>query len=715
VAPGWERIRGRITPQDLLLPEGKLIRTTRGGTSALKQLLLDLKKYSFSGYVRTVRESSAGRAEGIVLLRGGNPEASLHQLGDSHERGREALKRVWQDSYDAATTIELHARVDMEGLVREHADAVLERPAKVMKRSKVPQPVAHQEIVAKIRAWRAKGFEVESVESLLEGDPALLTAAYLALREAIRKAEAVEATLESLDATGFEARAAALRLRLRDPLGHPDIDAEVESLRDAVEGHKRIEARHEMEQARERDSKERTKRVLELVIKQHQALKPESKAPTQEDLARVLAAPEPTRDPTTGLIQPLTFESFIVGESNRFAFGAAVAAAKPPHSGHNPLVVVSGPGLGKTHLLHAIGNRMEAHRKDAKILYKTAAEFLADVAAAKRSGQLGSFPERFADIDCLLLDDLQGMSREAEGQEELVQIFSSILARTRQVVVASDRPPKAIMHLDDRIVSRLEGGLVATIQPPDHETRVAILRLLAQQSNRRVDADVLNLIADLVEDNVRELGGAFNRVLAFSALMDRPITRDLAREVLREAGDAQPMEEKPTPRETAVPRTVELRPGRSYLIEEERPEEAFHLLTKALRDETSGIVITRTNPKRVREKFNLRAEKVLWLTDRESQSEETMAPTLERIVYEIEDFMTKRPRGAILLDGVEYLVSNNSFDAVLKFVRRLVDTVSEGHYIFLISLGPSTLKEQELKMLEREMEVVPVSNGPGSD
>ncbi len=662
-----------------------------------------------------MRESGGGRAEGIVLLRGGNPEASLHQLGDAHERGREALKRVWQDSYDATTTIELHARVDMDGLVREHADAILERPAKVVKRSKVPQPVGHEEIVAKVRAWRAKGYEVETVEGHLEGDPGVLTASYLALREAIRKAEAVEDTLESLDATGFEARAAALRLRLRDPLQHPDIDTEVESLRDAIESHKRVEARREMEQARERDSKERTKRVLELVIKQHRALKPEAEAPTQEELARVLAAPEPTRDEGTGLIHQLTFESFIVGESNRFAFGAAVAAAKPPHTGYNPLVIVSGPGLGKTHLLHAIGNRIAGHRKDAKILYKTAEEFLADVATAKRSGGLGSYPERFADLDCFILDDLQALSNETEGQEELVQVFAELLATTRQVVASSDRPPKAIMHLDDGIVSRLEAGLVATIQPPDHETRVAILRLLAQGSNRHVDADVLNLIADLVEDNVRELGGAFNRVVAFSALMDRPITRDLAREVLREAGDAQGKEEKPTPKETAVPSVVELRPGRSYLVEEERPEEAFRLLTKALRGDSAGIVITRMNPKRVREKFNLRAEKVLWLTDRESQSEETMAPALERIVYEIEDFMSKRPRGAILLDGVEYLVSNNSFDAVLKFVRRLVDTVSEGHYMFLISLGPSTLKEQELKMLEREMEVVPAPSASESD
>src|SRR5438094_390278 len=119
-----------------------------------------------------------------------------------------------------------------------------------------------------------------------------------------------------------------------------------------------------------------------------------------------------------------------------------------------------------------------------------------------------------------------------------------------------------------------------------------------------------------------------------------------------------------------------------------------------------GLIITRTNPKRIRETYDLASEKILWLTDREGSTEETIAPALERIVYELEDFMTKQASGAILIDGVEYLVSNNSFDAVLKFVRRLLDAVSESRYALIISIGPATVKEQELRVLEREMEVI---------
>lgn len=697
---------GTFTPQDLLLPEGKLIRTTRGGATALKQLLLDLKKYSFSGYVRTVRTGpGAARSEGIVLLRGGNPEASLHQAGERHERGRNALKKVWQDSYDESTMIELHARVDMDGLVQEYTDAILERPAKVVKRAKVPQVIDRREIERRLGVWKALGFEVGSVEAVLEGDPAILTAAYLNLSEAVKKAQAVEETLAKLDVAGFEARAEALKARLRDPLRNPDIDAEVESLRDAVESARQIEARRQLELVRERDSEERTKKVVELVIKQRQALAPEAPLPSHEEITRVLESPALARDEATHLIPAYTFDAFVVGESNRFAHGAAASVARQPAAGYNPLILVSGPGLGKTHLLHAIGNRIRSAQPDARVLYLSLETFVTQFEDARAKGTLAAFRDTVRSADCLLLDDLEVLSGRAEVQEEVLHTFNHLFHANKQLVLASDRAPKAIANLDERLVSRLESGLVAAIQPPERDTRVAILERRARDAHVDLDRDVLSLIADLVEDNVRELQGAFNRVVAFSSLMNRPITRDLAKEVLRDVMGQAAGEEKPSIPASAA----SLVPGRSYLVEEDRPEEAFKMLGKTQGGGKNALVITRTNPKRIRERFSLEAERILWLTDRESENEETIAPALERIVYEIETFMSGRPRGAIVMDGIEYLVSSNSFDAVLKFVRRLIDTVSEGHYTFLISLGPGTLKEQELKMLEREMEVVRVA------
>ena len=695
-------IRGRPTPEDLLLPEGKLIRTTRGGASALKQLLLDLKKYSFSGYVRTVRTREGRRSEGIILLRAGTPEASLHLRGDEQERGRAALKKVWQDSYDDETTIELHARVDMDNLVAEYADAILERPAKVVKKAKVAQAIDRAEIETRLRAWKERGFNVSSVESTLVGDPVTLTGAYLALLEAVRRAEAVEETLKALDATGFEARATALREKIRDPVHHPDIAAEVESLRDAVESAKRVEARRKLEVARERDSQERTKKVLELVLRQRETLRPESPAPSREEVARVLEGPAPTRDVATNLIEQYTFDAFVVGESNRFAHGAAFAVAKQPGNTYNPLVVTSGPGLGKTHLLHAVGNHLRGHRPEAKVLYLSCETLVAQLDGERGGSAAQSLWERLRGLDCLLLDDLQALSGKHEAQEEILHAFEALVNAGHQIVLACDRPPKAITQLDERLVSRFESGLLANILAPDLETRSLMLRRKAKDTKLAVDEDVISYIANLVEDNVRELYGALNRVVAFSSLMGRPITRDLAKEVLREATPEPAKPEKPAV--PAVPK--QLTPGRSYLVEEDRPDQAYELLGKALEGDKGGLLITRTNPKRVRERVSLDTIRVLWLTDREESKEETIPPALERIVYEIEGFMSKHPQGSVMLDGLEYLVSNNSFDAVLRFVRRLVDTVSEGRHIFLISLGPATVKEQELKMLEREMEVV---------
>jgi chromosomal replication initiator protein len=672
----------------------------------LKQLLLDLKKYSFSGYVRTVRSVGGKRSEGIVLLRNGNPEASLHQREDAQDRGRTALKLVWQDSYDESCVLELHARVDMDGLVREYSDAVLERPAKVVKRAKIPQAVDRADIERQLHIWKDQGYDVSSLESNLNAEPTVLTASLLVMREAVKRAEAAAAVLGGLDLSGFESRAAILREKLRDPIRHTDIDAELENLREAVQKTRRIESKRKLEQSREKDFKERTKRILERVMKQRRDQKPEAPVPSSDDVAKALEeAPAPV-DATTNLATAFTFEGFTVGESNRFAHTAAVAVAKQPAKAYNPLLITSGPGLGKTHLLHAIGNYIASHGKAAKVLYLTSEAFASGLTEARETGALAAFRSRVRGADCLLLDDIQFLSGMPEAHEELFHAFNDLHAAEKQIVLASDRSPKAIPNLDSRLTSRFESGLVAGMERPDLATRVAILERRARDAKVTMDPELLKVIATVVEDNVRELGGALNRVVAFSSMMGRPITEALVREVLEESQAEAAPPRLAVATEPPSPNPDGLVPGRSYLVEEDRPAETFRRLTGYLAGRGGGLVITRTNPKRVREAYDLQADRVLWLTDREGSSEDTIAPTLERIVYEIEAFMSNHPRGAVLLDGIEYLVSNNSFEAVLKFVRRLLDLVSESHYVLLISLSSATLKEQELRVLERELEVI---------
>ena len=183
--------------------------------------------------------------------------------------------------------------------------------------------------------------------------------------------------------------------------------------------------------------------------------------------------------------------------------------------------------------------------------------------------------------------------------------------------------------------------------------------------------------------------------------MGEAVTLEMTREVLRDLTGGEPRRGKAKVEDAERV----LKPGAAYLVKEERPTDCFRLFAKAASSGDGGLLITRSNPKRVREKFDLGVARILWLTDRESTTEDTIPPVLERIIYEIEEFMKKGSRGAVLIDGIEYLVSNNSFDAVLKFLRRLIDHVSETRFTFLLSLSPATMKEQEVKILEREMEV----------
>jgi hypothetical protein len=311
--------------------------------------------------------------------------------------------------------------------------------------------------------------------------------------------------------------------------------------------------------------------------------------------------------------------------------------------------------------------------------------------------RLNEFRAKYRGADVALVDDAHFLSGKGDVQEELFHTFNDLYNANKQIVLTSDRPPKEIPDLEDRLVSRFESGLIADIQTPEYETRLAILKRKVRDAGGQVDEEVLTYLARRVESNIRELGGALNRVIAFSSLMDQPVSLDLAKEVLKD------LAEPPGAGARAAEQAIS--GGHSYLIEEDRPEQAFRLLGVSAREGRS-LLITRSNPRRVQEKHDIRADRILWLTERETGAVETIPPSLERIVYVIEEFMREAGRGAVMLDGIEYLVSSNSFDSVLKFLRRLVDHTSESQVTLLVSVSTKTMKEQEIKNLEREMEVI---------
>ncbi len=229
-----------------------------------------------------------------------------------------------------------------------------------------------------------------------------------------------------------------------------------------------------------------------------------------------------------------TFDSFVIGNSNRFAHAAALAVAEVPAKVYNPFFIYGGVGLGKTHLMHAIGHRITQIHPSIKVLYISSEKFTNDFINAIMSGHPESFRNRYRNIDVLLIDDIQFLAKKEQTQEEFFHTFNALHEANKQIIISSDRPPKDIPTLEDRLRSRFEWGLTTDIQSPDLETRIAILRKKALLENITMPNDVIVYISSRIDNNIRELEGAFNRVNAFAFLNRRPITIDSAVEALKD-------------------------------------------------------------------------------------------------------------------------------------------------------------------------------------
>jgi chromosomal replication initiator protein len=228
------------------------------------------------------------------------------------------------------------------------------------------------------------------------------------------------------------------------------------------------------------------------------------------------------------------FDSFVVGNSNQFAHAAALAVAERPSQSYNPLFLYGGVGLGKTHLLHAIGHRIAQLYPHLRVAYLAAEQFVNELITSIRFDRMQAFRERYRDIDLLLVDDVQFLANKERTQEEFFHTFNTLYSSQKQIILSSDAPPRDIPSLESRLRSRFEWGLIADIQPPDLETKVAILRRKAEGDDEDLPDDVALFIARHVKSNVRELEGLLNRVLAFSSLTGRPVSIELAKETLKD-------------------------------------------------------------------------------------------------------------------------------------------------------------------------------------
>jgi len=712
---------------ELGIPEGQVVDRYRGGEGVLKKVFDDVRKYAFSGYVKLAFELNVEKAEGAIAFNSGEPLLAIYvykkggaSRSDRVYKGLKAVKFIWEDSLLPESSISLHSRISASDLEKQFPDARvtkmellppvdLTNPRNVGELQRLSgraDDVAHR-----ILDWAREGYNVSNLIRLYASDPQAAARAIPYFESNIQRLAGLEEILRFLDTQGYEREAESLMRKMRDPERLVDVETELESLRRQIEGfdelHEdtpQIQIQKELERKR---ADEKIDGVYDLIMKYHKQISDVTSSPLKcpncggdlDAQGKCTNCPAATEKPAYGrLLNPrYTFESFVAGPNSRFAEAAAKAVAQSPGKSYNPLFVYSRSGLGKTHLLQAIGNQLAKDFPSKVIIMAPTDAFESELIDAIQNKTLDAMRQAYRSADVLLLDDAQFLAGKERMQEELFQTFNSIMEKGGQVVLTSDRQPKEIPSLSERLVTRFESGLIADIQAPDLETRMAILDKRVRGGGLQVPKEVLSLIAEACKDNVRQLEGGLNRVVAFSSLLKSDITLEKAQEILGvEAPKAQ----------RKVVAKADLSEGHSYLVEEEKPEAAHRILLNKAREGYSALGIVRSHPKNLRARAGSADVTLLWLTDRESAQEKTIPPSLERMVNIIEAFIEEKKKAIILLDDIQYLVSNTNFDGVVRFLRSVVDSVTERNAIFMVSLSPESLKPQERSILEREMEVL---------
>ena len=745
------------------IPEGKVISTIHGGAKALQLSLEKLKKFEFTGYILIQKETSGSISQGILVVKDGALSSAIYgRLTDDNfiatKKGEEGLKLAWADSYDRESILEVHGRLDINVILTEYPDARVTKGgerAKVKKRrtrfslawgeeaeepSDAEQKEVPEDLKNMLEGWKSQGYVVKTLNEALNMDVEQARILFQQFETNVKRTKFLKAELEGLDTRKFNMDTERIKAMLKNPSKLTAVEAALQGLKVKVEQERAREAEEKLaEIMAEKEAEKRAAEPEEEIDDFELAVPKEERLASQGDIFpppveeddkctvcgaelygreecpacgdEKIMGQEPQPKGKANLVPEFTFDSFVVGECNRFSQAAATAVSKVQSSAYNPLLICSGAGLGKTHLLNAIGNYVLEHFPDKKVLYVSAERFMNEFIEATKSNKKRQFRKVYRDLDFLLLDDIHFIAGQEAVQDEFFHTFNTLYKDGKQIVMTCDRSIREVPGIKDRLISRFEAGLITDMQPAAVETRLAILKKKIESKRLVIGDDVLLFIAKRYTKNIRTLEGGLKTLAAYSELMNVPPTLDMAKQVLKD----EPVEESEAEEESHempandVPlerKTRKLKVGHSYLIEEEKPVKCFEYFVDNLNMGLKGMAIIRLNPKRVRDDYDVGEAQMLWLTDREGDPDNRITPGLEKIIYKIEDFLNSPGKSILLIDGLDYLISNNSFDAVLRFLRRLIDEISESDTVFLMSLTPETIDEQGLKILEREMEII---------
>ncbi len=721
---------------DLRIPEGIIVRTAKGGPESLKGILADLKQYGFTGYLRVHLEKEIMSSIGYVVVEHGTPIMAIYEFEKSKPRelkriytGEKSLRFILEDSQDKASTVEIHSRVGSEEFERRFPDAWIAKekgsakaePKELAK--EVPLPVEEPEpeeeppsdpIGEGIEEWRRKGFNVDSLIKAREQGVPALEKEFERFKEDAQKLTQFEIIINNFPVLGHEQEIAEIRSKLSDPSKIAEIESDIEFLQEKIR--RKIQKR-KAEEASIKQEMEKKKRdekaadVYDLILK-YQTGEGEEAAEGEgakcpvcgEALGEDGRCEKCSSDTSESmpyakpLLKELRFDNFVPGQGAKFPFAVANAVAQATNDAYNPLLILGGSGLGKTHLLTAIGNSSQDKDPRRTVVFLPADRVVEAIESMTGSEQERRILDDLRSSDLLLIDDMQFLAASKKAQEIMTKAIDHLLETDKQIVLASDRLPSNTPGLTDRFTARIQKGLTVDIQPPDDETRRSIIKVKARDKKLKLTEEMVGYISEMITSDIRELEGALNKIVAFSTIMKMEVDMTLVSDVLKPLAPVQETRKE-------IMKEVKITPGHCYLIEEEKPTYSNVLLRRKMDEGFRGLVITRMNPKRIRDEFETLPE-ILWLTDRDSSQEKTLPPSLEMTIHKIQEFMEGEVPGMVVLDGIQYLISNTNFESVLRFLRTLADGVSESKCVLALSLSPETLKQQEISILEREMEVL---------